>query len=74
MVEVWIKHEVSFRKLERFARSRESQVKDNLRNLLEGKIYGERDKIKEKAESFQFSSLIDMTVKFFDISTNNQTK
>ena len=74
MVEVWIKHEVSYRKLERIARSRRSQVKDKLRNLLDRKINGEGEKRREKVSSFQFSSLIDMTVKFFDISKSDQTK
>jgi len=71
MVEVWIKYEVSYRKLQRIAASRKSdQVKDVLRNLLETKVNGCQEN--KKARRFQFFSLIDMTLKFFDIANNNR--
>ena len=66
MVEVWIKHEVSYNSLHRIFSDMKgdiASVKNVLVNLLEVKR-------KKNPRSLDFSSLVDMTVKYFDIVNN----
>ena len=67
MVHVWIKHEVPYRRLQRVCRPGREGSKDILSKLLEAKVNGDQDQ--KKAKSLQFSSLIDMTVKYFEIAS-----
>ena len=69
MVEVWIKHDVPFRKLKRVCTERpEEQSRKYLRSLLEKKVNGDQNQKKERSR--QFNSIIEMTVKFFSIAHN----
>ena len=66
MVEVWIKYEVSYNSLHRIfsdMKGDNASVKNILVNLLEVKR-------KKNPRSLDFSSLVDMTVKYFDIVNN----
>ena len=61
MVEVWIKNEVSYKSLYCICSENDkASVKNRLKNLLEVKG-------KKNPRSLDFSSLVDMTIKFFDI-------
>ena len=61
MVEVWIKYEVSYNSLHRICSEMDNDsIKIVLKNLLEVKG-------KKNPRSLDFSSLINMTVKFLDI-------